>query len=121
MEDTTHGYDAIIPLQLSGPQTPLWLVHSASGNFLICANIAPCPRLPSGLSPLARKCGSWARWDGPPDIADLVSRLTWNEGLMMVGYFYELIDEPRCVALMSDLIAMTTWKRPYDDDYKEEE
>lgn len=39
----------------------------------------------------------------------------------MVGYFYELNDEPICVALMSDLIAMTTWKGPYDDDYKEEE
>ncbi|KAL3249290.1 hypothetical protein ABHI18_011691, partial [Aspergillus niger] len=93
-EDTTHEYVAMIPLQLSGPQTPLWLVHSASGNVLIFANIARCPRLPSGLSPLARKCGSWARWDGPPDIADLVSRLTWNKGLVMVGYFYELNDEP---------------------------
>ncbi|RDH32464.1 hypothetical protein BDQ94DRAFT_171226 [Aspergillus welwitschiae] len=37
---TTHEYDAIIPLQLSGPKTPLWLVHPASGNVLIFASLA---------------------------------------------------------------------------------
>ncbi|GLA44346.1 hypothetical protein AnigIFM63309_003107 [Aspergillus niger] len=83
--------------------------------------LSPAPEIAKRLESAGEEVRFLGALDGPPDIADLVSRLTWNEGLMMVGYSYELIDEPRCVALMSDLIAMTTWKGPYDDDYKEEE
>ncbi|RAK84609.1 nonribosomal peptide synthetase TdiA [Aspergillus costaricaensis CBS 115574] len=158
-DNTRNEYDPVVPLQLSGPKTPLWLVHPASGNVLIFANLArafhdrpiyafrsrgvqPGEPLfatiaemadtyaaamkrtqPSGPYALAgyslgssiafeiakrlesagEEVGFLGALDGPPDIADLVGRLTWNEGLVMVGYFYELIDEPRCVALMPEL------------------
>lgn len=159
VSDTTNEYDPVVPLQLSGPKAPLWLVHPASGNVLIFTNLArafherpiyafrsrgvqPGESLfatitemadtyagamrrtqPSGPYAIAgyslgssiafeiakrlESAGEEVRFlgalDGPPDIADLVGRLTWNEGLVMVGYFYELIDEPRCVALMRQL------------------
>ncbi|KAJ6005138.1 hypothetical protein N7540_012937 [Penicillium herquei] len=41
--------------------------------------------------------------DGPPDIAPLVGDLTWTEALVMIGYFYELISEKRCIELMPEL------------------
>ncbi|KAJ5454788.1 uncharacterized protein N7458_005744 [Penicillium daleae] len=41
--------------------------------------------------------------DGPPDIAPLVGHLTWSEALVMIGYFYELIEERRSIQLMSEL------------------
>ncbi|UDD63749.1 putative NRPS-like protein biosynthetic cluster [Aspergillus flavus] len=162
VSDTTNEYDPVVPLQLSGPKAPLWLVHPASGNVLIFTNLArafherpiyafrsrgvqPGESLfatitemadtyaaamrrtqPSGPYAIAgyslgssiafeiakrlESAGEEVRFlgvlDGPPDIADLVGRLTWNEGLVMVGYFYELIDEPRCVALMPQLRAV---------------
>ncbi|KAJ5280910.1 hypothetical protein N7478_006282 [Penicillium angulare] len=41
--------------------------------------------------------------DGPPDVATLVGKLTWTEALVMIGYFYELISEQRCIQLMPEL------------------
>ncbi|RAK78824.1 non-ribosomal peptide synthetase [Aspergillus fijiensis CBS 313.89] len=152
-------YDPVVPLQLTGPKTPLWLVHPASGNVLIFANLArafhdrpiyafrsrgvqPGEPLftsiaemadtyatamqhtqPSGPYALAgyslgssiafeiakrlEAAGAEVRFlgalDGPPDIAPLVGQLTWTEALVMIGYFYELISERRCVALMPQL------------------
>ncbi|KAJ5377127.1 uncharacterized protein N7496_004536 [Penicillium cataractarum] len=41
--------------------------------------------------------------DGPPDIAPLVGHLTCSEALVMIGYFYELVEERRSIQLMSEL------------------
>ncbi|RAL13189.1 nonribosomal peptide synthetase TdiA [Aspergillus homomorphus CBS 101889] len=157
--NTTHSYDPVVPLQHTGPKTPLWLVHPASGNVLIFANLArafhdrpiyafrsrgvqPGEPLftsitemattyaaamkrtqPSGPYALAgyslgssiafeiakhlESTGEEVRFlgalDGPPDIAPLVGQLTWTEALVMIGYFYELISEARCVVLMPEL------------------
>ncbi|RAH87434.1 acyl-CoA synthetases /AMP-acid ligases II [Aspergillus japonicus CBS 114.51] len=157
--DNRTDYDPVVPLQLTGPKTPLWLVHPASGNVLIFANLArafhdrpiyafrsrgvqPGEPLftsiaemastyaaamqrtqPAGPYALAgyslgssiafeiakrlESAGQEVRFlgalDGPPDIAPLVGQLTWTEALVMIAYFYELISEPRCVALMPQL------------------
>ncbi|PYH68088.1 non-ribosomal peptide synthetase [Aspergillus vadensis CBS 113365] len=147
-DNTRNEYDPVVLLQLSGPKTPLWLVHPvfAFHNCFIYAfrsrGVQPGEPLfatiaemadiyaaamkrtqPSGLYALAgyflgssivfeiakrlesagEEVGFLGVLDRPPDIADLVGRLTWNKRLVMVGYFYKLIDEPRCVALMPEL------------------
>jgi acyl-CoA synthetase (AMP-forming)/AMP-acid ligase II/thioesterase domain-containing protein/acyl carrier protein len=152
-------YDPVIPLQVHGSKSPLWLVHPASGNVLIFTALAQAfhdrpvyafrargtqpgeplftsftemaenytaallrtqsqgPYAIAGYSlgsslafEIAKRLeatGAEVRFlgalDGPPDIAPLVGHLTWTEALVMIGYFYKLISESRCVVLMPEM------------------